>query len=65
MHYKDGQLLIHIEKARGLAATDKDGFSNPYVKTYLLPDRSPQSKRKTKVIKHTLEPKYSKLLTVS
>ena len=63
--YKDGQLLIHVEKARGLAAADKGGFSNPYIKTYLLPDKSQQSKRKTKVMKHTLEPKYSQLLIVS
>ena len=44
---KGGQLLVHVNKARGLAAADSNGLSDPYVKTYLLPDKSKHSKRKT------------------
>ena len=64
LFYKDGQLQIHISKARGLAAADSNGSSDPYVKTYLLPDRSKGSKRKTKVRKKTLNPIYDETLKV-
>ena len=65
VHYKDGRLLVHVERAKGLAATDKGGFSNPYIKTYLLPDKSQQSKRKTDTKKKTLDPVYDQILKVS
>ena len=35
VEYRNGQLLVHIGKARDLAAADRNGSSDPYVKTYL------------------------------
>ena len=64
MFYKDGQLLVHVERAKGLAATDKGGFSNPYIKTYLLPDKSKHSKKKTGVKHKTVDPFYGEVLRV-
>ena len=65
MNYKAGQLLIHVDRARNLAAADSNGLSDPYVKTYLLPDKSKASKRKTKIKKRTLNPVYDDVLKVS
>ena len=64
VQYKDGQLSIHINRARGLSAANSNGFSDPYIKTYLLPDRSKHSKRKTSIKKKTLDPVYNETLKV-
>ena len=64
VYYKDGQLLVHVNKARGLAAADSNGLSDPYVKTYLLPDKSKHSKKKTAIKKKTLDPVYNETLKV-
>ena len=61
----DNQLIINVNRARNLAATNKQGFSNAYVKTYLLPDKSKNSKLKTTVRKKTLNPVYNETLKVS
>ena len=63
--YKNNQLQIHVERARGLAAADKNGYSNPYVKTYLLPDKAKHTKQKTSIKKKTLDPVYNETLKVS
>ena len=63
--YKDGHLLVHIDRARGLAAADSNGLSDPYIKTYLLPDKSKHSKKKTDVKRRTLNPVYDCTLKVS
>ena len=63
VYYKKGQLHIHVERARGLAAADSNGYSDPYVKTYLLPDKC--TKQKTSVKKKTLDPVYNEVLFVS
>jgi synaptotagmin-like protein len=63
--YKGGKLLVHVNRARGLAAADSNGFSDPYVKTYLLPDRSKHSKRKTNVQRKTLSPIFDETLEYS
>ena len=63
--YKDGQLVVHVSRAKGLAAANSSGFSDPYVKTYLLPDKSKHSKRKTTIKKNTLDPVYNEILKVS
>jgi len=58
-----GSLDINIKQCRDLAAVDtKRNRSDPYVKVYLLPDRSKAGKRKTKVKKHTLNPIFEEIL---
>ena len=64
MEYHSGQLLVTVVGARGLAAADKGGSSDPYVKTYLLPDKKKETKRKTKVVKKTLHPTFNETLKV-
>ena len=63
--YCRGQLSVHVNKAQGLAAADSNGFSDPYIKTYLLPDHSKHSKRKTDIQRKTLDPVYNQTLIVS
>ena len=65
VEYKAGQLLVHVNRARGLAAADSNGFSDPYIKLYLLPDKSKTSKKKTAIKKKTLDPVYNETLKVS
>ena len=64
VYYKNSQLHIHVERARGLAAADSNGYSDPYVKTYLLPDKAKHTKQKTSVKKKTLDPVYNETLKV-
>ena len=61
---RDGLLKVHIDQARNLAATRKEGYSYPYVKIYLLPDRTKQTKRKTGFVRRTVCPKYDETLKV-
>uniref|UniRef100_A0A182QS67 C2 domain-containing protein n=1 Tax=Anopheles farauti TaxID=69004 RepID=A0A182QS67_9DIPT len=62
-NYKQGALEIHIKQCKDLAAVDtKRNRSDPYVKVYLLPDKSKSGKRKTKVKKHTLNPVFDEVL---
>ena len=58
MEYQSGQLLVHVVGARGLAAADKGGSSDPYAQTYLLPDKKKETKKKTKVVKKTCNPNF-------
>ena len=62
---KDGLLKVHVDQARNLAAARKEGYSYPYVKVYLLPDRSKHTKRKTGFIRRTVSPKYDETFKVS
>ena len=62
--YKEGQLFVRVTKATGIAAAKKSGVSDPYIKTYLLPDKTKQTKRKTTVQKKTLNPCYDEILKV-
>ena len=64
VYYKNSQLHIHVERARGLAAADSNGYSDPYIKTYLLPDKAKHTKQKTSVKKKTLNPVYNETLKV-
>lgn len=64
VYYKSNQLHIHIERACGLAAADINGYSSPYIKTYLLPDKAKRTKKKTSVKKKTLDPIYNETLKV-
>lgn len=62
-NYKQNALEIHIVQCKDLAAVDtKRNRSDPYVKVYLLPDKSKAGKRKTKVKKHTLNPFFDEVL---
>uniref|UniRef100_A0A8C5U2Z8 Synaptotagmin-like protein 4 n=1 Tax=Malurus cyaneus samueli TaxID=2593467 RepID=A0A8C5U2Z8_9PASS len=56
-------LFIHVKECRQLAFGDEGRKrSNPYVKTYLLPDKSRQGKRKTTIKRNTINPLYNELL---
>ncbi|NXH63766.1 SYTL4 protein, partial [Rhabdornis inornatus] len=56
-------LFIHVKECRQLAYGDEGRKrSNPYVKTYLLPDKSRQGKRKTTIKRNTINPLYNELL---
>nr|XP_034347859.1 synaptotagmin-like protein 3 isoform X2 [Arvicanthis niloticus] len=65
IHYciKSHSLEICIKTCKNLAyGEEKKRKCNPYVKTYLLPDRSSQGKRKTRVQKNTLDPTFEETL---
>ncbi|KPP65505.1 synaptotagmin-3-like [Scleropages formosus] len=55
--YSTEQLVVKILKALDLPAKDANGFSDPYVKIYLLPDR--KKKFQTKVHRKTLNPIFN------
>uniref|UniRef100_G1TF98 Double C2 domain alpha n=1 Tax=Oryctolagus cuniculus TaxID=9986 RepID=G1TF98_RABIT len=52
-------LLVGIIRCAHLAAMDVNGYSDPYVKTYLRPDVDKKSKHKTCVKKKTLNPEFN------
>ncbi|XP_031417026.1 double C2-like domain-containing protein alpha [Clupea harengus] len=54
-----GRLCVGVQRCAHLAAMDVNGFSDPYVKTYLKPDVEKKSKHKTAVIKKTLNPEFN------
>ncbi|NXT08446.1 SYTL3 protein, partial [Prunella fulvescens] len=56
-------LEICIKGCKNLAyGEEKKKKCNPYVKVYLLPDKSPWSKRKTAVKKSTVDPEFDETL---
>ncbi|XP_078423379.1 synaptotagmin-like protein 1 [Cetorhinus maximus] len=63
LHFDENNLefKIHVVQCDDLAAAKKNR-SDPYVKSYLLPDKSSQSKRKTSVKKKTLNPTFNEWL---
>uniref|UniRef100_A0A7N6BM47 C2 domain-containing protein n=1 Tax=Anabas testudineus TaxID=64144 RepID=A0A7N6BM47_ANATE len=54
-----GGLCVGVKRCAHLAAMDVNGYSDPYVKTYLKPDIHKKSKHKTAVIKKTLNPEFN------
>ncbi len=65
LEHKKSSLRVHVISAKDLAAADSNGFSDPYVKMYLLPDKSKHSKRKTDVKMKTLKPVFNEIMQVS
>ncbi|KFR17800.1 Protein piccolo, partial [Opisthocomus hoazin] len=63
-----GNLIIHILQARNLVPRDNNGYSDPFVKVYLLPGRgqvmvvqnaSAEYKRRTKYVQKSLNPEWN------
>ncbi|KAL5964165.1 Synaptotagmin-like protein 4 [Taenia solium] len=60
---KSSSLRVFVKQARDVAVADKKtNNSSTYVKTYLLPDKTKRSKRKTKVKKNTTNPVFNEAL---
>uniref|UniRef100_A0AAY4D2Q4 Regulating synaptic membrane exocytosis protein 1 n=1 Tax=Denticeps clupeoides TaxID=299321 RepID=A0AAY4D2Q4_9TELE len=53
------QLIVNVLQATDLPPRLDGRPRNPYVKMYFLPDRSDKSKRRTKTVKKSLEPKWN------
>jgi len=59
LSYEGEQLFVTILRASDLSLRQGIFKRNPYVKMYLLPDRSEISKRRTKTEKKTLSPRWN------
>ncbi|XP_047186049.1 regulating synaptic membrane exocytosis protein 2 isoform X12 [Scophthalmus maximus] len=59
------QLIVTVLGAKELPAQDDGRPRNPYVKIYFLPDRSDKSKRRTKTIKKSVEPRWNQTFMYS
>uniref|UniRef100_A0A669BPF6 Regulating synaptic membrane exocytosis 2b n=1 Tax=Oreochromis niloticus TaxID=8128 RepID=A0A669BPF6_ORENI len=59
------QLIVTVLGAKELPARDDGRPRNPYVKIYFLPDRSDKSKRRTKTVKKSLEPRWNQTFMYS
>ncbi|KAI4802809.1 hypothetical protein KUCAC02_006383, partial [Chaenocephalus aceratus] len=70
IHYDKqlGNLIVHVLQARNLAARDNNGYSDPFVKVYLLPGRgqvmvvqnaSAENKRRSKHAGKSLNPEWN------
>ncbi|XP_054655280.1 regulating synaptic membrane exocytosis protein 1-like isoform X4 [Dunckerocampus dactyliophorus] len=53
------QLIVNVLQAAELPLRPDGRPRSPYVKMYFLPDRSDKSKRRTKAVKKTCEPKWN------
>ncbi|KAF7218107.1 transcript variant X3 [Nothobranchius furzeri] len=53
------QLIVNVLQAIDLPPRPDGRPRNPYVKMYFLPDRSDKSKRRTKTVKKSAEPKWN------
>ncbi|XP_069394606.1 regulating synaptic membrane exocytosis protein 1 isoform X29 [Paralichthys olivaceus] len=53
------QLIVNVLQAVELPLRPDGRPRSPYIKMYFLPDRSDKSKRRTKAVKRTCEPKWN------
>ncbi|XP_036424853.1 synaptotagmin-like protein 4 isoform X1 [Colossoma macropomum] len=68
LHYDEAaqSLSVMVKECCGLAYADAARKKcNPYVKSYLLPDKSRQSKKKTAIKSKTINPSYNETLKYS
>ncbi|XP_033102079.1 synaptotagmin-5-like [Anneissia japonica] len=56
------KLTVSVVEAKNLMAMDKSGTSDPYVKVSLIAFQKTIAKKKTRVIKETLNPFFNKTL---
>ncbi|XP_072419208.1 protein piccolo isoform X3 [Chiloscyllium punctatum] len=54
-----GNLIVHVLQARNLAPRDNNGYSDPFVKVYLLPGRGIENKRRTKHVQKSINPEWN------
>uniref|UniRef100_A0A674BXJ4 Protein piccolo n=1 Tax=Salmo trutta TaxID=8032 RepID=A0A674BXJ4_SALTR len=54
-----GNLIVHVLQARNLAPRDNNGYSDPFVKVYLLPGRGAENKRRSKQAGQSLNPEWN------
>ncbi|XP_045070823.1 regulating synaptic membrane exocytosis protein 1-like isoform X7 [Coregonus clupeaformis] len=59
------QLIVNVLQAIDLPPRLDGRPRNPYVKMYFLPDRSDKSKRRTKTVKKSAEPKWNQTFLYS
>ncbi|CAJ1084283.1 regulating synaptic membrane exocytosis protein 2-like isoform X10 [Xyrichtys novacula] len=59
------QLIVTILGAKELPVREDGRPRNPYVKIYFLPDRSDKSKRRTKTVKKSVEPRWNQTFMYS
>ncbi|XP_034433907.1 protein piccolo isoform X2 [Hippoglossus hippoglossus] len=61
IHYDKqlGNLIVHVLQARDLAPRDNNGYSDPFVKVYLLPGRGAENKRRSKHAGKSLNPEWN------
>ncbi|XP_075931619.1 regulating synaptic membrane exocytosis protein 2-like isoform X2 [Anarhichas minor] len=59
------QLIVTVLGAKALPVRDDGRPRNPYVKICFLPDRSDKSKRRTKTVKKSVEPRWNQTFMYS
>ncbi|XP_044572852.1 regulating synaptic membrane exocytosis protein 2 isoform X16 [Drosophila ananassae] len=59
------QLIVTLVCATGLSLRQSGAGRNPYAKVFLLPDRSHKSKRRTKTVGTTCEPRWGQTFIYS
>ena len=62
---KNDVLFVRVVAAKGLAGLKAEGLSDPYVKIYVLPDKTKHTKRKTAIHRKTNNPEFNEVLKVA
>ena len=63
--YFNGRISIFINRAQGLVVAQQVKNTNPYMSVCLVSDMTRYHKKKTKIIKKTLNPVYRETFQVS